>query len=104
MPTTQVWGRGSKWPSRDEADKQVIYERIDACLTDFDTLVRSSNSASSMAWFKSGRKAVSEMVVEQATEAAGGEAAKLARKKADKAVHVVPETSEDEGESESEAV
>ena len=49
----------------DKADKQVIYVRIDACLTEFDTLVQSF--ASTMAWFKSGRKAVRDMAVEQGT-------------------------------------
>ena len=53
-----------------------------------------------MAWFKSGRKAVREMLVEQAAVAEQKKAAKVARK-ADKVV--VPETSEDESESESEA-
>ena len=33
----------------DKANKQVIYERIDACLAEYDTLVRSF--ASTMAWF-----------------------------------------------------
>ena len=82
----------------DKANKQVIYERIDACLREYGTLVRSF--ASTMAWFKSGRKAVREMLVEQAAVAEQKKAAKVARK-ADKVV--VPETSEDESESESEA-
>ena len=62
----------------DKADKQVIYERIDACLTEYDTLVRSF--ASTMAWFKSGRKAVREMLTDQATVAEQKKAAKVARK------------------------
>ena len=53
-----------------------------------------------MAWFKSGRKKVREMLAEQATIAEQKKAAKVARK-ADKVI--VPETSEDESESESEA-
>ena len=53
-----------------------------------------------MAWFKSGRKAVREMLVTQATVAEQKKTAKVA-KKADKVI--VPETSADESESESEA-
>ena len=63
----------------DEANKQVIYEQI--CLTEYDTPVRGF--ASTMAWFKSGRKAVREMVADQAKEDAQGKAAKIAKKKAD---------------------
>ena len=77
----------------DKANKQVIYARMDACLTEYDTLVRGV--ASTMTWFKSGRKAVREMVEEQEN------AVKLAKKKADKVV--VRETSEDGGEQESES-
>ena len=53
-----------------------------------------------MAWFKSGRKAVRDMLAEQATIAEQRKAAKVARN-ADKVI--VPETSEDESELESEA-
>jgi hypothetical protein len=82
-----------------EANRQVIYERIETCLTEYGTRVRSYTSA--MNWFKSGRKAVREMLAEQAKVAEQKKAAKVA-KKADK--YMVPETSEDEGtESESEA-
>ena len=82
----------------DKANKQVIYERIDACLAEYDTLVRSF--ASTTTWFKSGRKAVREMLVTQATVAEQKKAATVARKAENV---VVPETSEDESESESEA-
>jgi len=54
-----------------------------------------------MNWFKSGRKKVREMLVEQAAEAEQEKAAKAEKKKADKLV--VPETSDEEVESESEA-
>ena len=84
----------------DKANKQVIYGRIDACLTEYDTLVRSC--ASTMAWFNSGRKKVREMVAAQATEIAQEKAAKVAKKKADKEV-LVPETSDDEEDQESES-
>ena len=53
-----------------------------------------------MAWINSGREALHKMVEAQATEAAQGKAAKLAKKKADKGV-VVSETSGDEEAQES---
>ena len=76
----------------------MIYGRIDVTLTEYDTLVRSF--ASTMNWFKSGRKAVREMLTEEATVAEQRKAAKVA-KKAEK--EFVPETSEDESDLESEA-
>ena len=50
----------------DKVNKQVIYEQIGACLTEYDTLVRSFTST--MAWFKSGRKAVCKMLLVQAAD------------------------------------
>ena len=47
-----------------EANRQVIYERIETCLTEYGTRVRIYTSA--MNWFKSSRKAVREMLAEQA--------------------------------------
>ena len=82
-----------------KANKQLIYERIDTCLSEYDSLVRSFESA--MNWFKSGRKAVRDMLKEQAAEAEQEKAAKADKKKADRLV--VPETSDDEVESDSEA-
>ena len=82
----------------DKTNKQTIYDRIDVCLAEYDTLVRSFTST--MAWFKSGRKAVRQLLVEQAAVAEQKKAANVARK-ADKVI--VPETSEDESESKSEA-
>ena len=82
----------------DRTNKQTTYERIDVCLAEYGTLVRSFTST--IAWFKSGRKAVRQMLVEHATVAEQKKAAKVARK-ADKVI--VPETREDESESESEA-
>ena len=80
----------------DKANKQTIYDRIDTCLAEYGTLVRSF--ASTMAWFKLGRKAVREILAEQATVAEQKKNAKVARR-AEKVG--VPETSEDESESES---
>ena len=86
----------------DKANQQAIYGRIDACLTEYDTLVQSV--ASTMAWFNAGRKKVRKMVAAQAThsEVSQGKAARVAKKKADKEVFV-PETSEDEDEQGSES-
>jgi hypothetical protein len=81
-----------------EANKKVIYDRIDVTLTEYDTLIRSF--ASTMSWFKSGRKAVNEMLDEEATAAELKKAAKAARKKK---VEIVPETSDEESSAESEA-
>ena len=60
----------------DKANKQVIYGRIDACLTEYDTRVRSF--ASTMAWFNSGRTKVREMVAAQAKEVSQEKAARVA--------------------------
>ena len=65
-----------------KANKQLIYERIDTCLSEYDSLVRSFEST--MAWFKAGRKAVRQMLQEQAAEAEQENAAKAEKKKADK--------------------
>ena len=65
---------------------------------EYDTLVRSF--ASTMSWFKSGRKAVNEMLDEEAIAAVLKKAAKAARKKK---VEIVPETSDEESSAESEA-
>ena len=81
-----------------EANKKVIYERIEACLSEYGTCVRSYTST--MAWFKSGRKAVQEMLADQATAAGKKKAAKKV-KKADE--FLVPETSSEDEASESES-
>ena len=84
-----------------EANKKVIYDRIDGTLNEYDSMVRSF--ASTMSWFKSGRKAVVEMLEEEATAARLKKAAKAAR---GKKVEIVPETESDEDstdESEAEA-
>ena len=74
-----------------EANKKVIYDRIDGTLMEYDSMVRSF--ASTMSWFKSGRKAVVEMLEEEATAARLKKAAKAAR---GKKVEIVPETESDE--------
>ena len=59
--------------------KQLIYERIDTCLSEYDSPVRSFEPT--MAWLKSGRKAVREMLQAQAAEAEQEKAAKADKKK-----------------------
>ena len=81
------------------ANKKLIYERIDNCLAEYDS--GDCSFASAMNWFKSGRTKVREMLTEQAAEAEREKAAKAEKKKADRLV--VPETSDEEVESESEA-
>jgi hypothetical protein len=84
--------------SDSEANRKVIYERIEACLSEYGTCVRSYTST--MAWFKSGRKAVQEMLADQATAADKKKAAKKVKKADD---FVVPETSSEDEASEAES-